>query len=96
MKKKQLLTDKSSDLQEQLIDDAAKRLSNEIDFEILCGMLCELGWTKVVLFPMSWENGVLIDQWVETNIKSNFETMGLVWIFEDSKDANWFKLRWLS
>ena len=95
MLKKKLLTDRTGDLQEQIINDAAKRMSDEIDFEILCGMLGELGWTKVILKPMTWENGALIDLWVETNVKGHFETMGLVWIFEREQDANWFKLRWL-
>lgn len=96
MLKKKLLTDRSGNLQEQILNDAAKRMSEEIDFEILCGMLCDIGWTKVVLSPMTWETGDTIDLWVHKNIKSPHETMGLVWIFESSQDAMWFKLRWMS
>ena len=82
-------------LEEQIINDAGKQLANEIDFEILCSMLIELGWTKVILKPMTWEDGYEVDNWVEHNIKGHFETMGLVWVFEKEQDANWFKLRWL-
>jgi hypothetical protein len=95
MLKKKLLTDRSGDLQEQILNNAAKRMSDEIDFEILAGMLCELGWTKVVLRPIPWETGDAIDLWVHKNIKNPHETMGLVWLFENEKDANWFKIRWL-
>jgi hypothetical protein len=95
MLKKKLLTDRSGNLQEQILNDAAKRMSDEIDFEILCGMLCEMGWTKVVLSPMTRETSDAIDAWLVENVSNPFETMGLVWIFEDEQDANWFSLRWL-
>jgi hypothetical protein len=81
-------------LQEELINRAGSRMAAEIDFQVLSGLLIELGWTKVVLNPMTWEHGALIDSWVESNVKGHFETMGLVWVFEDAKDAAWFVLRW--
>jgi hypothetical protein len=84
-----------SDLQEQIINDAGKQLANEIDFEILCSMLKELGWKKILLRPMTWEDGYEVDAWTGKHIKGHFETMGLVWIFELEEDANWFALRWL-
>lgn len=95
MLKKKLLTDRTGDLQEQIMNSAAQRLADEIDFEVLSGMLCQIGWTKVVLNPMTWETGDAIDLWTHKNIKNPYETMGLVWIFENEKDANWFKIRWL-
>ena len=82
-------------LEEQIMNDKSKELANAIDFEILCGMLIELGWKKIVLRPMSWEDGYAVDEWTGKHIKGNFETMGLVWIFEHEEDANWFALRWL-
>jgi len=96
MLKKKLLIDRTGDLQQQMLDEMGKRMSEEIDFEILCGMLCEMGWTKVILSPMTWETGDAIDLWVHKNIKNPHENMGLVWIFESSQDANWFTLRWMS
>jgi hypothetical protein len=81
-------------LQEDLINQAGSRMAAEIDFQVLSGLLIELGWTKVVLNPMTWEHGALIDSWVDSNVKGHFETMGLVWVFEDAKDAAWFVLRW--
>lgn len=85
----------TKNLQEQIIDDAGKALSNEIDFQILAGMLVEIGWRKIILNPMTWEEGYEVDAWTAKHVKGNFETMGLVWVFEDEEDANWFALRWL-
>lgn len=84
-----------TDLQEQIINEAGNRMAQEIDFQILAGMLCEIGWSKVILKPMTWEQGAEVDLWVEQNVKGNFETMGLVWVFENPAEANWFALRWL-
>lgn len=82
-------------VEQDIIDRAGSLMAAEIDFTILSDMLVGIGWTKVVLFPMTWENGALIDLWVEQNVKGKHETMGLVWVFERAQDANWFKLRWL-
>jgi len=98
---KQIKTKLNLGLEDNVIleDEIAKTLGDEIakeiDFEIMSSMVLGMGWTKVVLKPMTWENGSLIDLWVEQNIKGKFETMGLVWVFEREQDANWFKMRWL-
>lgn len=96
MKKKRLLTDKSGELHEQILAQKAKELANDVDAQILREMLAELGWHEIVMNPVTWEQGYHIDSWVEDNIKGRMWTQGLVWMFEDAKDANWFKLRWLS
>ena len=82
-------------IEQDIINKAGKAIANEIDFGILSEMLCELGWRRVILKPMSWEDGYAVDEWTAKHIKGNFETMGLVWIFEHEEDANWFALRWL-
>ncbi len=96
MKKKRLLTDRSGDLLEEIYEQKAKELAEEMDADILRGMLAELGWHEIILNPMTWEEGYSIDEWVEENIKGRMWTHGLVWMFEDDKDAMWFKLRWIS
>jgi len=82
-------------IEQDIINRAGKRMADEIDFGILSDMLCELGWRRVILSPMTWEQGLELDAWTAKHIKGHFETMGLVWIFEDEEDANWFALRWL-
>lgn len=82
-------------IEQDIIDQAGKAMADEIDFTILTDMLCGIGWRKVILRPMTWEEGYEVDEWTARHVKGKFETMGLVWVFEDQEDANWFTLRWL-
>jgi hypothetical protein len=82
-------------LEEEMIEAAGNRMAAEIDFEVLSSMLCSIGWNKVILSPMTMEDSYAVDEWTADNVKGNFETMGLVWIFENTQDANWFAMRWL-
>ena len=84
------------DLQEQIIEDAGRRMAQEMDFLILCGFLEELGWTKIILRPMTMETSQEIDVWTKTQLTGNFENMGLVWVFEDKGDAINFTLKWVN
>jgi hypothetical protein len=84
-----------SNLEDEVISEMSKQLCSEIDFEILTGMLCELGWRKIILSPMTMEDSYEVDEWTKRHVKGHFETMGLVWVFEYEEDANWFALRWL-
>jgi len=84
-----------SNLEEEVINEMSQQMCKEIDFSILTEMLCELGWRKIILSPMTMEQSQELDDWTKNNVKGHFETMGLVWVFEDEADANWFALRWL-
>ena len=81
-------------LEQEIIESKAKEMQQQIDFEILGGFLIETGWKKVVLRPMTHEHGNAIDTWTANHVKGKFETMGLVWIFEDPKEATMFSLKW--
>lgn len=84
------------DLEQNIINDMSKQLADDIDWEIITGFLIESGWNKVVLEPMTKEHSDNIDQWVLEHIKGKHTTRGLVWVFEEDKDAMWFKLKWMS
>jgi hypothetical protein len=88
-------TYKMNTLEQEILDSAGNRMAAEIDFQILANMLCQIGWRKIILKPMTIEDGIEVDYWTDKHIKGPFETMGLVWIFEQEQDANWFALRWL-
>ena len=81
--------------EEQLLEQQGNELAREINREVLWGMLEGLGWCRVML-PRLVDNNHAIDigYWLEENCKRAFERNGTDFIFEDSKDANWFKLRW--
>ena len=86
---------KDINLREEVEDTLAKTLQEEIDAEVLRSVFKESGWREVVLRPMTWEHGDQIDIWVAENIKGGHWNRGLVWLFKDEKEANWFSLRWL-
>jgi len=82
-------------LEQEMIEAKAKEMSDEIDREVLWGMLQGMGWTRVML-PRLIDNYHAIDisDWLEENCKKAYERSGRDFLFEDAKDANWFKLRW--
>ena len=82
-------------LEEEILDKAGKELAHEIDKEVLFGMLEGIGWTRV-LIPIlkSREEYVELMVWLDTFCKHPYERKGSDVIFENNKDANWFKLRW--
>lgn len=78
-----------------MINEAGYNLAQEIDKEVLFGMLVSLGWTRVLL-PIfdSREQYDEMVEWLATYCKNPYERKGSDVIFEDSKDANWFILKW--
>lgn len=84
-------------LEQEIITGMGKQMANEIDREILWGMLEGMGWTRVML-PRLVDNNHAIDitYWLENNCKHPHERSGRDFMFESQQDANWFKLRWSS
>jgi len=82
-------------IEEEMINRASKQMAQDIDREVLWGMLQGIGWTRVMLPTMgNGEQAVDIIVWLENNCKKAYERNGRDFIFEDIKDANWFILRW--
>jgi hypothetical protein len=83
-------------IEKEILDQAGKELAREIDREVLWGMLQGIGWTRVMLDRLQDNNhAVDITYWLEENIKNPFERNGRDFLFEDSKDATMFILRWI-
>ena len=83
-----------NNLEREVLDIAAQQLEQNTNYLVLLSVLVEIGWTKVILNPMTHEHGCAIDDWAEQYVKGQFKNIGLVWVFEDKKDAEWFILRW--
>ena len=85
-----------SNLENQIVEELGQQMSQEIDREILWGMLQGIGWTRVML-PRLIDNKHAIDitYWLEENCRNPFERNGRDFIFEDTKDATIFILRWM-
>ena len=83
-------------IEQEIADKMGNEMAREIDREVLWGMLKGLGWTRVMLDRFTDnEHAVDITLWLEENIKNPFERNGRDFIFEDSKDATLFILRWI-
>ncbi len=84
-----------STLENEILDELATQMQSEMDKEILWGMLVGLGWTRVTLPRFnSREHSVDVLHWVEDNCKHPYERKGSEYIFEDSRDAVNFILKW--
>ena len=82
-------------LEKEIMEAKAKEFQQAIDKEILWGMLEGMGWTRVMLPTLgNGEQAVEIIVWLEENCKKPYERNGRDFIFENTRDANWFKLRW--
>lgn len=83
-------------MQEEILEELGTQMQSQVDREILWGMLIGLGWTRVMLDRLQDnKHAVDITYWLEENIKNPFERAGRDFIFEDSKDAMLFILRWV-
>lgn len=83
-------------LEKEMIEHAAKKMAEDIDREILWGMLQGIGWTRVMLPPFESKDQIVqIILWLESNCKGSYEHHDRDFLFEYKKDASHFILRWV-
>jgi len=83
-------------VEQEIADKIGNDMAREIDREVLWGMLKGMGWTRVMLDRLQDnKHAIDITIWLEENVKNPFERNGRDFIFEDSKDATMFILRWV-
>lgn len=81
--------------QDQIISSIAKQMADDIDKELLWGMLVSSGWTRVSApITKSLAAYAELSDWLSANCKQSYKRGGSEFIFESVKDANWFILRW--
>ena len=82
-------------IEKEIVDNMAKELADEIDFEIIADMLQEMGWIKVKRSPfVSNKQAVDIRYWVDEHATGAVKSRGYTWLFEQPKDATMFILKW--
>jgi hypothetical protein len=82
-------------IEEELLERAGNQMAQDIDREVLWGMLEGIGWCRVMIPTLgSREQAIDIAIWLKEHCKDAFESNGRDVIFESQKDANWFVLRW--
>ena len=85
------------DLQKELMEKIAKDMAEDIDFEVMCGLMKDIGWTQIKISrPKNITEGGAheIKEWCRHNLTGNYKGRGQTWLFENSKDASMFVLRW--
>ena len=83
-------------LEDEIAEELAKEISDEIDFHIMKDLLTDSGWYTVQLLTLgSREKSIDIKDWVTKNCKRGFVSRGKTFIFKSKKEAEWFSLRWL-
>ena len=85
----------NSQLQDQILTDISKQMNEDIDFDVFANVLCKEGWTKFSI-PRFIDNhhAVDISYWLADHCQGKYKRNGRTFLFEDSKDATMFILRW--
>ena len=82
-------------LEQEMIEAKAKEMQTEIDREILWGLFEGVGWTRFKISRLTDNtHAVDITNWLDENCRGQFERNGAEFLFEDSKDAVLFMMRW--
>lgn len=82
-------------IQDEIIEELGTSMQSAIDREILWGILIGMGWTRVRLSRFTDNNHAIdITLWLEQHIETRYQREGADFLFEDSKDALLFLLRW--
>ena len=82
-------------LQDEYMEQLAREVASEIDFEVLSSLMIESGWHKVKLDRFENNNhAVDIAYWVQDNAKGKFIRHSTTYVFEEEGDAVNFSLRW--
>jgi hypothetical protein len=83
-------------IEQEIADKMGNDMAREIDREVLWGMLKGIGWTRVMINRLQDnKHAVDITHWLALNCQGAYERRGRDFIFEDSKDATLFILRWI-
>lgn len=83
-------------IEEEIANRMGDQMARDIDREVLWGMLKEIGWTRVMITRLQDNNhAVDITHWLEEHCNGAYERNGRDFIFEDSKDATLFILKWV-
>lgn len=77
-------------------NELAKVLAEEIDWEILTDIMISSGWTKVSIDRFRDRyHSIDIQSWLDDNCKGHYKNRGSTFVFEKAEDAEWFSLKWL-
>ena len=80
-------------LEQEIADKLAKKIADQIDWNILSEILVSGGWKKVIREPLFYDAD--IQGWLDLIRIGHVRSMGNAWLFEKEQAAIMFSLRWL-
>jgi hypothetical protein len=81
--------------EEKLAERFAGYLQKELDWELITSALVAIGWTAAEIIPFSRpELQRTVLDWVKNNAQGQFQNFETQYVFEKSKDATLFVLKW--
>ena len=82
-------------IEEDILQRAGEDMARDIDREVLWGMLQGIGWTRVIIpSETAMTQATRISEWLLQNCQAPYEKHRSDFLFEDSRDATMFILRW--
>ena len=89
----------SSDLESIIVDELADEFKKTMDFNVLCDALTKFGWTVVEIDYFKGDGDdsqtwVKVVDWVDQNCTEGWKEHLGKWLFESTKDATMFALKW--
>jgi hypothetical protein len=83
------------ELGDELAGAMTLAIQEEIDWEILCELMTQVGWHTVKANTrFDIDNYAAVTEWLNQHVKGHYKCRFNTWLFEQSEDAMWFALRW--
>lgn len=81
----------------EMAGNLAQELQEELDWQVIINGYLALGWTKIEInWPnrMSAKDAYQVKEWCRANLQGHYNGRNRIWLFEKSKDATMFMLKW--
>ena len=85
---------KQNSLENEILAEKANELSRQINEGIMVALFKINGWITIEYFYKDNPHAVDITHWLIENCQGQWHRLNGYYIFEDRRDAVWFKLRW--
>ena len=87
------------ELESIIVDELAEEMQRTMDFDVLCDVMIRVGWAVVEVNyyrgdgddTQTWME---VKNWVDQNCTGQHQEHLGKWLFEDTKDATMFALKW--
>jgi hypothetical protein len=86
-----------SEIEEDMLDRAARELAEDIDSNLAIDMMKDIGYTEVKLDSaqlLRYSRLSTIKPWIAENIRGHYMVYKQRWVFEDAEEATLFVLKW--